>query len=225
MTGSGGTRSEITPAVITPLGVPSATEYTGMCLLRARAAPSSGDSLPRVCAPSESRRIAIGGESGAAGSAASEEAPAGPGASSSTPRAIASPIAVPCPGAPAKPSASSTIWRSRVSGAATETVDENVTRPTRSRFGSSETNVRMAPSAAASRVGLTSSAAIEPDMSTASTIDAGSRATATRAWGRARAASAQVNASVAHAAGVYVRQRGRRGMTVASSGRFVKCTA
>ena len=55
------------PKLSVPPGVPSAIVYTGMPYDFARAAPSSGASVPRVWAPSDSRRIADGGASGSTG--------------------------------------------------------------------------------------------------------------------------------------------------------------
>ena len=83
----------------------------------------------------------------------------------------------------------------RVRGAATYDSTANVTSPTRYFFGRSLRKRRIAPSAAPRRVGFTSSAAIEPDMSTASAIEACSLATETFASGRRERASAQVSAS------------------------------
>ena len=63
------------------------------------------------------------------------------------------------------------------------------------------------------RVGLTSSADIEPETSTTSAIDACSLATDTRTSGRASAATAQISASSASTGGTIARQRRLRPAT------------
>ena len=175
----------------------------------ARAAPSSGASVPRVWAPSESSRIAEGGASGSTGGGGgggvADGAPslsvAESGCSSSTERASASPIAVPRPNAVPNCSDSSTSSRSCVSGDATNGSDENVTSPTRYLSGTWSRKRLIASCAATSRVGLMSSACIEPETSTVSAIDACSLATVRSISGRASAATAKISASAASAGG------------------------
>ncbi len=91
------------PARIVPPSVPSATVKTGIPAACARSAPCPGLSRPRVCAPSESRRIEASERpfsSLTAGGAVAAPSPVSPVAvrASSTARASASPIAVPKPG-------------------------------------------------------------------------------------------------------------------------------
>jgi hypothetical protein len=96
-----------------------------------------------------------------------------------------------------------------------------VTSPTRYLAGIFARKRRTAPCAAPSRVGLTSSADIEPDMSTASTIDACSLETWTCTCGRASAVVAHVRASSTSSGGTIARQRRVVAATEASTSMFV----
>jgi hypothetical protein len=97
--------------------------------------------------------------------------------------------------------------------------------PTRNGSGRSSRNVRIDAWAAASRVGSTSSAIIEPELSIASTIVACSRSTITSTWGRASAIPAATSASRKSAGGIRRRQTPSDSTTPASTSTLGKASA
>ena len=112
----------------------------------------------------------------------------------------ASPIAVPSPGLSSL-SAVATRSRSRVGGTATKARLPNATSATLYAFGTLARNAYAALRAASSRVGATSVAVIEREMSTASTTVADFRGTVRSAWGRAIPTTRAASASRSRASG------------------------
>ena len=122
--------------------------------------------------------------------------------------ASASPVAVPPLGFIASLSASRSAARSVVGLWTASARLSKTTPPTRTRLGTLPRNASPASSAAVSREGATSVAAIEPEWSMASTIVACSAGTATLTCGRASAAISAAVASPASASGTWRRKPG-----------------
>jgi hypothetical protein len=143
---------------------------------------------------------------------------------SSTEVTIASPSAVPTsPSSDARDER--TESRSSVGSSRTCTVLENDTRPTRKRSGSLSRNVEAADLAASRRVGATSVAVIEAELSIVSSTVASSRGTATTACGLAIATTSAASADTASSAGTWRRLPGDASTTLARRSRFVKRAA
>src|ERR1700686_3148951 len=146
--------------------------------LRAAAAPSAAVSLPVFWSPSESRSTAAGG-GGAPGLLL-------PTALDATSAEVATPSPSAVPENSAFVGSAFTIsCRSYVGGTFTVERNEKITKAVRYLEGKSWRNCVIAASAAESRVGLTSLAAIEPETSSASTTVAPSRGTLNVACGLA----------------------------------------
>ena len=207
------------PGSSVPLSVPSATVNTRMPALRARAAPCSGVSTPRVCAPSESSTIAPGIFPSLPRGASPTDALTVCTASSRP-----SPIAVPASGE-SRSIPSWRIARSVVGITSRFGPVLNETRPIFTPFGTRSANAPIACCAAPSRVGLTSAARIEPETSTSSTTVARFAGTETDAFGRASAVDAAASASRNNASGAQRRHDLRVPATDASRSRFVNATA
>jgi hypothetical protein len=211
------------PARIVPPSVPSAIVKTWMPADCARSAPCPGLRSPRVCAPSESSRI----EASERPLSSLSWPPFPPSAfgpaalrASSTALASASPSAVPNPG-PSTSMPCESRARSIVGGTTTCGSSENETTPTRSDFGARSRNERIAFFAAASRVGFTSVARIEPEVSTTRTTLARSFGAFTVMVGRASATQSAASDASISAAGTCLRHARRRPATAASTSRFV----
>ncbi len=212
------------PARIVPPSVPSAIVNTSIPAVCARSAPWPGLRSPRVCAPSESSRIEASERpfSSLIGPPAAPPSPFAPAAlrASSTARASPSPRAVPNPG-PSTAIPCSRRARSTVGDTTTCASSEKDTTPTRSDFGARSRNERIAFLAAASRVGFTSVARIEPDVSTTRTTLARSFGDLTVIVGRANAMQSAASDARRSAAGTWRRHARRRPATPASTSRFV----
>ncbi len=100
-----------------------------------------------------------------------------------------------------------------------------VTVPTRSSSGTWSMKSSAARRAAASRVGSTSRASIEPEMSVVSITDARESGTDTVASGRARATASAVKAIAYSTIGAWRRQPGREGATESSRRGLAKAEA
>jgi hypothetical protein len=137
---------------------------------------------------------------------------------------IASPIAVPPPGARV-PSASFTDPLSLVSGAITWARELKMTRPTCALLGSLSISVRPAAIAASIRVGCTSVAAIDPETSTASMTLVCPFGIRMVASGPAIDSSRPATPAMKRIAGRCRRNPGPLPMTWLSKARFVKRTA
>ena len=135
-----------------------------------------------------------------------------------------SPVAVPPPAwIVSRPSRTAT--RSMVGVCSTEAVEENATRPTRIFSGTASRNWLAAPRAALMRSGSTSRAAIEPEVSVTSMIEARSRGTENVASGRASAKASTSSERSSSAGGTWRRQPGEGGATEASVARLAKRSA
>ena len=119
----------------------------------------------------------------------------------------------------ARTASRSSVGRSTVCGAS-----ENATSPICSSSGTRSRKRSAAALAAVSRVGATSVAFIEPDVSVTSITDAFSIGTATVVSGRASASVSPASARQSSAVGTIRRQTGVRGMMAASVGRAGKRT-
>jgi hypothetical protein len=102
---------------------------------------------------------------------------------------------------------------------------ENETSPTRKRSGSWSRNDDDADFAASSRVGGTSVAVIEAELSMVRRTVASSRGTATTACGLAMATMSAASAASANAAGMWRLRPGDASTTFASRSRLVKRAA
>ena len=137
---------------------------------------------------------------------------------------IASPRAVPISPSIAA-SDERTGPRSSVGSSSTCTELENDTSPTRKRSGSWSRNDEAADFAASRRVGATSVAVIEAELSIVRTTVASSRGTATTAWGLAIATISAARAASANTAGMWRRRPGEASTMFASRSRFVNRAA
>ena len=198
-----------------PSGVPTRTVVTGICAARAVAAAAAGVVVPPCAAPSEMSRTAVGGT---LPSLARPERPI------RVARSTASPRAVPSPGRRSAIAAAASA-RSVVGGRATVARVPNETIPTRNFFGTCARNTVAAACAACSRVGATSFASIERDVSTASTTVASSLFTVTVAWGRATPTTRVASPTSRIARGRWRRRPGERSTTFGRSARLEKRTA
>ena len=115
--------------------------------------------------------------------------------------------------------------RSTVGDTTTCGSSENETTPTRSEAGARSRKERIAFFAAARRVGFTSVARIEPDVSTTRTTLARSFGALTVMVGRAKATQSAASEARSSAAGTWRRQARRLPATPASTSRFVYRTA
>src|SRR4051794_4160770 len=215
---SGGTFSVVTAPVLrsvwlsVPFAVPSATVKIGILYFLTSPTTSIG-SAPRALAPSES-------STPAAGSRRLPPSPSGTGTrAESTASFNASPIAVaPCTFS-ALMAAITRAW-SVVGSASSCAAEPKLMSPSRNPSGTLFATVRAAAWAAASRVGRTSVAVIEPDVSVTSTTVASRRSAATVRCGRASAISSAARASSASSAGRW-RVHERPAATEASRSTFV----
>ena len=184
--------------VMTPFGVPTSTEYTGMCACRARNAAAAGDVRPVNCAPSEMTMIAAGGF-------VPSDARCRPAILVAS--ATASPSEVPSAVCRFR-SALTARSRSSVGGNATYARPAKPTIAKRYFDGSWSRNARASRRAASSRVGLTSSALIDSDVSMTRIAVASSRLTLIIACGRATPTTIAASAISRTASGRCRRQWG-----------------
>jgi hypothetical protein len=125
------------------------------------------------------------------------------------------PVAVPATGCSVSSARVTASW-SFVGVCSVWAESENATRPTRSSSGTVSRKFSAAPRAASSRVGLTSVADIEREMSVTSTTEARSTGTCTVFSGRASEIASAASASASSANGRWRLQRGSGAATAAS---------